>query len=216
MFLNREALGRVVDCLPAGWRPRASGDNVRRFLVAVTLAVIAQGLVPASAGAAAAKSTSLPAWTSQFCTALQAWGKQSDAIGNQIESDAVQAGGNLAAAKAVIVKDIRQGASMTGQTAQMIQQAGTPSVPKGKKLSALYVNGFKTSQHDLLEVATAANSLPTDNPSNFLSGVSTRVIPKLQVDPITPAFKAASKLDQGNKLANALQANPKCKFLSSG
>jgi hypothetical protein len=189
--------------------------SVERGCRVVAALLLCAFIIAAVSDVAAAKTTSPTAWTTQFCKALQSWGKEFDASNAQVESTAAKTAGNIPAAKALVVKGINQDASVTGHAAQVIQRAGVPSVPNGKKLSAVFVSGFKKAQQELLGAVTNANALPTDNPATFIAGLSS-VVSKLQVDPITPSFKSAAKLDTAGKLGNALQANPDCKFLTSG
>jgi hypothetical protein len=169
-------------------------------------------VVVAASDAASANNASPATWTTHYCESLLAFGKAIEPTSGRIENAVAEAGGNFAAAKAIVVKNIKLRASAAGHMAEMIERAGVPSVPNGKKLSAALVNGSKTAEEYLLRVAKAANSVST-TPAEFMSEMS-MILSKLQVDPMAPVFESANKYDQG-QLDKALKANPKCASLMS-
>lgn len=213
----RTSTSLVIDCVLLVRRRKRGLMSKRPVSIERGCRVIAASLlcamaVTAASDVAAATSTSPTAWTTQFCKALQTWGDKVNTINAQLQSTAASVGGDLAQSKTMLVDDIEQIADTTGHAAQIIQRAGVPAVPNGKKMSAAFVNGFKNGEQQLLRAATEAKALSTDDAAAFLSGMST-VATKLQVDPISPAFKSARKLDESGKIGRALVSNPDCKFL---
>jgi hypothetical protein len=177
----------------------------------VAVVVVLVAVFAAQVGVADAKTVSPNVWATQFCRAVHTWGTNVDDVTSKITAATSNITG-VASGQALIVQLIGTIEQETGQTAAAIRAAGIPNVPNGKKLSATFVNAFTNGAQQLAQVEAQAKQLSTTDANAFAAGIGP-VLTKLQIDPITPSFNRAAKLDTSKKLDAALSANTACKSL---
>jgi hypothetical protein len=183
----------------------------RIVMVGVVLAV----LLVANSVPASAKAVAPGTWAAKFCTTLQSWNAKLDSDG--AKADQALSGGvsNLKAARSELQSFLTKSVANTKHAVATLQAAGTPKVPNGSKISARFIDAYKSAQNLFASAATTAGSMSTSNLSKF-EATAQKITASLQKggNDVQSSFESVQSLDTGGALSGVFQSTPACAFLN--
>jgi hypothetical protein len=162
--------------------------------------------------ACGASSSGVPAaaYVKSVCTAAATWKTSVVNAGVKLQSAATLT--SLTQTKSGYVAFIGTLETATGNAADQLVSAGTPSVSGGKSIATTLVGIFSKAKTSLAQAASEANGIPTTSKSAFnaaASKVQTHVRNSLvQMSSVTPT--------KNPQLRSAAANDPTCKRLASG
>jgi hypothetical protein len=150
------------------------------------------------------------------CTSVNEWVSTLQSGASKVKSSLSGPNPSLKKVRSVLVHYLGDSADATADAVDGIKHAGTPSTPKGAKVSAGLVDGFKPIEPALRKLQDEAKDMSTKNRTKALSEVRTldqKVGTEFQR--FETAFQKLDKLDPDHQLQKAFSTAAACQSVSS-
>jgi hypothetical protein len=178
---------------------------------------VTAGLVTtfALADAASAKTVSPERWAPKFCAALSTWQEELTDEVTEVQDALSGSESNLKARKSRVASFLAKTVATTDRTVAALKKAGSPRSPNGEKIAGIFVKGLQSASDLFAAAKKTVQSIPTNSAAKFkAAGRSIKAAIERGSSEITDSFGSVAKLDTGNTLVKALEAEPSCSFLT--
>jgi hypothetical protein len=131
-------------------------------IVAVALALALMGCGSSSSSSKVSASS----YVKSVCSAATTWYRSIQTAGGHLQTT-VHSSGSVAKVKVAYVAFVDALLHATQRTEEQLKSAGTPSVSRGKEISAQVVNAFEDARIGLTRAAGAVRKAPTSSTTAF-------------------------------------------------
>jgi hypothetical protein len=186
----------------------------RRTRSALIGGVVVTALLLMGAGFPTKKVTA-DQWANGVCTTVNSWVGATESGAQQLNAELSGTKPNLKDVRRALTKYLGDTADATTVALDGLEEAGTPTTPKGKKAAAALTDSFKLIRKSLRDLQDQAGDVSVKKKAKALKQVNAL---NQQVNTEFQSFNAAllklRKLDPSKELQQAFQSDQACQALS--